>query len=74
MDCTVPTLFKQYAELCEPGGVVFADFGLDLDFNNAVDGFVIVDTYQLQPHKREHYIGTPVLASEEPMSLEDAEA
>ncbi len=64
MDCTVPTLFKQYSELCEPGGVIFADFGLDLDFNNAVDGFVIVDTYRLLPHKRAHYVGTPVPGQE----------
>ncbi len=59
MNCSVPTLFKQYAELCDPGGVVFADFGLDLDFNNVVDGFVIVDAYRLLPHKRQRYVGTP---------------
>ncbi|MEO0443512.1 MAG: lysophospholipid acyltransferase family protein, partial [Pseudomonadota bacterium] len=53
MNCSVPTLFKQYAELCDPGGVIFADFGLDFDFNKAVDGFVIVDTYRLLAHKRE---------------------
>ena len=60
MDCSVPTLFKQYAELCAPGGVIFADFGLDVDFNNVVDGFVIVDTCRLLKNKREHYIGVSV--------------
>lgn len=59
MDSSVPTLFKQYGELCTPGGVVLSDFGLDLGFSNALDGFVMVDTWKLKPAKRERYIQTP---------------
>ena len=31
----VPMLYKQYTELCEPGGARFLAFGVDPDFNNA---------------------------------------
>jgi hypothetical protein len=34
-------LYKQYSEVCEPGGVQFIDFGSDPDFNNCVDGLVL---------------------------------
>ena len=59
MNVSVPTLFKQYGELCEPGGVILCDFGLDLGFSNALDGFVMVDTWKLVPSKRKRYIQTP---------------
>jgi hypothetical protein len=39
----VPTLFKQYTELCNPGGVNFLSFSIDPDFNNCIDGLVLVD-------------------------------
>ncbi len=55
---TVPTLYKQYSELCEPGGVSFLDFGVDADFNYCIDGLVLVDTHKVKPRKRERYIGT----------------
>lgn len=54
---SVPTLYKQYSELCEPGGVRFLDFGIDPDFNYCIDGLVLVDTRQVKPRKRERYIG-----------------
>ncbi len=53
----IPTLYKQYSDLCEDGGVIFTDFGLDKDFENCVDGFIIVDISKLKPHKRERYLG-----------------
>ena len=43
MGCSVPTLFKQYSELCETGGLVFLDFGVDANFGECIDGLVIVD-------------------------------
>lgn len=55
---SVPTLYKQYSELCEPGGVSFLDFGVDPDFNYCIDGLVLVDTRQVKPRKRERYIGS----------------
>ena len=33
---TVPTLYKQYTELCEAGGITFMDFGIDAEFNNCI--------------------------------------
>ena len=57
----VPPLYKQYTELCEPGGVVFLDFNIDPAFNNCVDGLVIVDTDRLKEHKRKRYMEDTVL-------------
>ncbi|EKE68280.1 GNAT family N-acyltransferase [Gallaecimonas xiamenensis] len=56
MGVSVPTLYKQYAEVCEPGGVRFLDFGVDPDFGDCVDGLVLVDVEQLKPQKRARYI------------------
>ncbi|WP_018295383.1 GNAT family N-acyltransferase [Mariprofundus ferrooxydans] len=56
LGCSVPTLFKQYGELCEPGGVRFLDFNIDPDFSNCVDGLVVVDLHKLKAAKRQRYI------------------
>ncbi len=55
MGYTVPTLFKQYSELCEEGGVQFLDFGYDKDFNNCIDGFIVTDLKLLKEAKRKRY-------------------
>ncbi len=52
----VPTLYKQYTELCEPGGARFLAFGVDHGFNNAVDGLILVDLARLTPRKRQRYL------------------
>ena len=52
---SVPTLYKQYSDLCEDGGVSFHDFGVDADFNDCVDGFLVVDIKKLKPEKRARY-------------------
>jgi hypothetical protein len=52
----VPTLYKQYSELCEPGGVQFMAFGTDPDFAGAVDGLIFVDLARVKPKKRERYL------------------
>lgn len=54
----VPTLYKQYTELCEPGGARFLAFGVDPEFNNAIDGLIEVDLARIRPKKRERYLGT----------------
>jgi len=54
---SVPTLYKQYSELCEPGGVRFIDFGVDADFNFCIDGLVLVDLEQVKARKRQRYMG-----------------
>jgi putative hemolysin len=58
----IPPLYKQYTELCDPGGVVFLDFNIDPAFNNCVDGLVIVDTHRIKQHKRKRYIENTILA------------
>jgi len=54
---SVPTLYKQYTEICEPDGVIFSDFNIDPDFSECVDGFVIVDIEKLKDKKRKRYMG-----------------
>lgn len=54
---SVPTLFKQYSELCEEGGVRFLDFGVDADFGYCVDGLVLVDLNTVKEAKRKRYLG-----------------
>ncbi len=54
---TIPTLYKQYADFCEEGGVYFYDFGYDKAFNNCIDGFIMVDLEKMKPLKRKRYIG-----------------
>jgi len=54
---SVPTLFKQYSEICEKGGVRFLDFGVDAEFGYCVDGLVLVDLNTLKETKRKRYLG-----------------
>lgn len=56
MGAHVPTLFKQYADVAEPGGVRFLDFSVDPDFSGCVDGLVLVDVHALKAHKRARYM------------------
>lgn len=57
LGATLPMLYKQYTELCEPGGARFLAFGVDPDFSDAVDGLIEVDLHTLRPKKRERYLG-----------------
>ncbi|MBW9265069.1 MAG: lysophospholipid acyltransferase family protein [Candidatus Thiodiazotropha sp. (ex. Lucinisca nassula)] len=54
---TIPTLFKQYTDLCEPGGVCFLDFGKDPDFAGCTDGMILVSVDEVKSAKRKRYIG-----------------
>ena len=63
----VPTLYKQYTETYESGGVKFLDFNVDAKFANCVDGLVLADLDRLKPAKRERYLGerrSPLIAPE----------
>ncbi|WP_158775002.1 GNAT family N-acyltransferase [Cobetia sp. L2A1] len=57
MGVTVPTLYKQYAEVTEPGGTCFLDFSVDADFGYCIDGLVMVDVEKITANKRARYIG-----------------
>lgn len=55
---TVPTLYKQYAELCDEDGIRFMDFGVDAEFNNCIDSYILVDVSRIKESKRKRYIDT----------------
>ncbi|MDR2033648.1 MAG: hypothetical protein LBP89_03345 [Helicobacteraceae bacterium] len=42
--------------MCETGGVQFVDFGYDPEFNNCIDGLIIVDISKLKPVRYERYV------------------
>ena len=52
----VPILYKQYVELCIDNGCHFIDFNLDPDFNNCVDGLIMVEIDKITPKKKNRYI------------------
>ena len=54
-DCSVPTLYKQYAELCEGRGCAFVSFNVDPLFNNCVDSLIMVRIEQMKAQKFKRY-------------------
>src|SRR5690606_40955460 len=52
----VPTLYRQYTDLCEPGGARFLAFGVDPDFSDTIDGLIEVDLQRIRPNKRRRYL------------------
>ena len=59
MNISVPTLYRQYSELCDEGGVKFLDFGEDKDFENCIDGFLLLEVDKIKDSKRKRYIQVP---------------
>jgi putative hemolysin len=55
MGFSIPPLFKQYTKLCSPGGIKIFDFNIDPNFNNCIDGLVILDLTQLTPKNRKRF-------------------
>lgn len=55
---TIPVLFKQYADLCLPGGVQFLGFNIDSNFGNCIDAFILVDLNYLKENKKRRYLNT----------------
>jgi putative hemolysin len=56
MDQSVPTLYKQYTELCEEGGVEFCGFNVDPNFSDCVDGFILVNIDKIKESKKKRYM------------------
>jgi putative hemolysin len=52
----VPTLYKQYVELCIPGGCEFLGFSIDPDFSKCVDAMILIDVNSIKEKKRHRYI------------------
>jgi len=55
-NCSIPTLYKQYADLCEEGGISFMGYNIDKDFENCVDSFILVEIDKIKSKKKERYI------------------
>jgi len=60
LDASLPTLYRQYPDLCEPDGVRFLDFGIDAAFGHCVDGLIRLDLHRLKPAKRARYLGDAI--------------
>lgn len=74
LGAAVPVLYKQYTDLCEPGGARFLAFGVDPDFSDSIDGLIEVDLRRIRPHKRRRYLqGEHVLAEDLPVEGEPVE-
>ena len=56
MNCSVPTLYKQYSDITQEGGVKFLDFNVDPDFADCVDGFILVEVDKIKDGPRKRYI------------------
>ena len=56
LGASIPMLYKQYTELCEPGGARFLAFGVDADFSDSIDGLIEVDLYRIRARKRARYL------------------
>ena len=56
MNCAVPTLYKQYADIADEGGVKFLDFNVDPEFADCVDGFILVEVDKIKESARKRYI------------------
>lgn len=52
----VPTLYKQYVELCLEDGCHFMGFNIDPEFNNCLDSLVMIELDKIAPKKRQRYI------------------
>ena len=52
LGATIPMLYKQYTELCEPGGARFLAFGVDPAFSDSIDGLIEVALQRIRPKKR----------------------
>jgi putative hemolysin len=56
IDSCIPTLYKQYSDLCENGGVTFHGFNVDVNFSNCIDGFIVVEIEKIKESKKTRYI------------------
>ena len=54
---SVPTLYKQYADLCEDGGIKFSSYNIDEDFADCVDSFILVRVDKIKEKQRARYFG-----------------
>mgnify|MGYP002640188051 FL=1 len=56
IDSNIPVMYKQYADLCEDGGIKFCAYNVDPNFSNCVDSFIIVDIDKMKTAQKQRYI------------------
>jgi len=56
IDSCIPTLYKQYGDLCEADGVQFHGFNVDPLFSNCIDGFIVVEIDKIKESKKQRYL------------------
>ncbi len=56
INSNVPTLYKQYSDLCEEGGIKFCAYNIDPDFSNCIDSFIVVEVAMIKESQRKRYI------------------
>ncbi|MEJ2373455.1 MAG: GNAT family N-acetyltransferase, partial [Sulfurimonas sp.] len=54
---SVPTLYKQYSELCEEGGISFCAYNVDPDFSDCIDSFIVVAIDKIKQKQKDRYFG-----------------
>ena len=52
----VPILYKQYVELCQPGGCEFLGFSMDPGFSNCIDALILVHINTIKEKKYQRYV------------------
>ena len=58
IEMSVPTLYKQYSDLCEEGGIRFCAYNIDPDFSNCVDSFILVEIDKIKESQKKRYFGS----------------
>jgi len=53
---SIPPLYKHYTDLCDDDGASFLDFGVDPDFENCIDGLILIEISKIKVAKRNRYI------------------
>ena len=48
---SVPTLYKQYTDLCDDSGITFMGYNIDEEFNNCIDSFILVNIEKIKEKK-----------------------
>lgn len=57
LELSVPTLYKQYTDLCEEGGIRFSTYNIDKNFSDCVDSFILVDVKRIKEKQKKRYFG-----------------
>ena len=53
---SIPTLYKQYSEITEDGGVKFLGFNVDKSFSDCVDGLILLEVEKIKDSAKQRYI------------------